>query len=147
MSLLRDGLSPAFRPYYRPMPVRLHNQANETIICSIAQLIARADPVVRARFFHGLADPSRLAILDALRDGEKTAGEVATSARLSPGNASRHLACLKDCGLVEARQDWRHVHYRLAEGVAELLSANEAFIDRVAERVAACNRPEMEDRR
>jgi DNA-binding transcriptional ArsR family regulator len=110
-------------------------------------MISRADPVVRARFFHGLADPSRLAILNALRDGEKTAGEVASSAGLSPSNASRHLACLKDCGLVEARQDWRHVRYHLAEGVAELLSDNEAFIERVAERVAACKRPEMGDRR
>lgn len=101
------------------------------------------DPLIRARFFHGLADPSRLAILDALLDGEKTAGQVASEAGLSPSNASRHLACLKDCGLVEARQDWRHVHYRLASGVAQLLEANEAFIERVAERVAACRRPEM----
>jgi DNA-binding transcriptional ArsR family regulator len=113
----------------------------------MAQLTVRADPAVRARFFHGLADPSRLAILDALRDGEKTAGEVASSAGLSPSNASRHLACLRDCGLVEARQDWRRVHYRLASGVAELLAANEAFIEGVAERVAACGRPEMGDRR
>ncbi len=102
------------------------------------------DSRVRARFFHGLADPSRLAILDALREGERAAGEIATAAGLSPSSASRHLACLKDCGLVEARQDWRRVHYRLAEGVAELLLVNDRFIDRVAERVAACDRSEME---
>lgn len=109
----------------------------------MAQVIAPVDLAVRARFFHGLADRSRLAILDALRDGERSAGEVAAAAGLTPSNASRHLACLKDCGLVEARQDWRHVYYRLADGVAELLAANDAFIDRVAERVAACERPEM----
>jgi DNA-binding transcriptional ArsR family regulator len=102
------------------------------------------DTLVRARFFHGLADPSRLAILDALSDGEHTAGHVANTAGLSPSNASRHLACLKDCGLVEARQEWRRIYYRLAEGVAELLLANDRFIERVAERVAACERPEME---
>ena len=99
---------------------------------------------LRARFFHGLADPSRLAILEALRVGELTAGEVAGAAGLSPSNASRHLACLKDCGLLEARQEWRRVYYRLAEGVAELLSANDRFVERVAGRVAACERPEME---
>ena len=103
------------------------------------------NPRVRARFFHGLADPSRLAILDALREGERTAGEIATAAGLSPSNASRHLACLKDCGLVEARQDWRRVYYRLADGVADLLLVIDRFIDRVAERVAACDRPEMEE--
>lgn len=101
-------------------------------------------PRVRARFFHGLADPSRLAILDALRDGERAAGEIAAAGGLSRSKASRHLACLKGCGLVEARQDWRRVFYRLADGVAELLLVNDRFIDRVAERVAACERPEME---
>jgi DNA-binding transcriptional ArsR family regulator len=99
---------------------------------------------VRARFFRGLADLSRLAILEALRGGELTAGEVATRSELSASNASRHLACLKDCGLIEARQEWRRVYYRLAEGVPELLAANDQFIDRVAERVATCERPEME---
>jgi DNA-binding transcriptional ArsR family regulator len=109
----------------------------------MTQLTTTADVGIRARFFHGLADPSRLAILDALRAGERTAGEVARTAKLAASNASRHLACLKDCGLVEARQDWRYVYYRLGEGVADLLAMNEAFIERVAERVAACDRPEM----
>ncbi len=109
----------------------------------MAQMTLGMSPRIRARFFHGLADPSRLAILEALRAGELTAGEVASSAQLSASNASRHLACLKDCGLVEARQEWRHVYYRLADGVEALLQANDAFIEQVAERVAACERPEM----
>jgi ArsR family transcriptional regulator, cadmium/lead-responsive transcriptional repressor len=104
------------------------------------------DRQVRVRFFHGLADRSRLAILDALRDGERTAGEIATAARLTPSNASRHLACLRDCGLVEARQDWRHVHYRLAGGTAELLTWIDAFLEQHGDRIAACARPEMEDK-
>lgn len=109
----------------------------------MAQVIPRTDLWTRARFFHGLAEPSRLAILDVLRLGECTAGGVAAGAGISPSNASRHLACLKDCGLVEARQEWRHLYYRLAPGVPDLLAANDAFIERVAERVAACERPEM----
>jgi DNA-binding transcriptional ArsR family regulator len=112
----------------------------------MTQLTVGTGLQVRARFFHGLADLSRLAILEALRGGELTAGEVASKAQLSASNASRHLACLKDCGLVGARQEWRRVYYRLAEGVAELLSANDQFIERVAERVAACERPEMLER-
>lgn len=113
----------------------------------MAQVIARVDPAVRVRFFRGLADPSRLAILDALGHGERTVGEAAAAAGLSVSNASRHLACLKGCGLVEARQDWRHVHYRLADGVAELLGMSEGFIERVADRIAACERPEMGEQR
>jgi DNA-binding transcriptional ArsR family regulator len=98
------------------------------------------DTLIRARFFHGLADLSRLSLLEALRDGEKTAGEAASAAGLTPSNASRHLACLRDCGLVESRQDWRQVYYRLADGVAELLETNDRFIERVADRIAACAR-------
>jgi ArsR family transcriptional regulator, cadmium/lead-responsive transcriptional repressor len=102
--------------------------------------------LVRARFFDGLADPARLALLDALRDGEMTAGEAAVAASLSASNASKHLACLRDCGLVESRQEWRHVHYSLAAGVGELLDVHDLFIERVADRVAACQRPEMRGR-
>jgi DNA-binding transcriptional ArsR family regulator len=98
---------------------------------------------VRARFFDGLADPARLALLDSLRERERTAGEAAASAGLSPSNASKHLACLRDCSLVESRQEWRHVYYRLADGVREILEANDAFIETVSEHIAACQRPEM----
>lgn len=106
----------------------------------------RLDQAVRARFYRGLADPSRLAILDCLADGERTAGDAAAAAGLSPSNASRHLACLRDCGLVEARQDWRFVYYRLSDGVAELLEADTPFISRVADLIAGCESPEMGDR-
>ena len=98
--------------------------------------MTRLDTVLRARFFHGLADLSRLSLLDALRAGERTAGEAAAAAGLTPSNASRHLACLRDCGLVESRQDWRQVYYRLADGVDDLLEANDRFIERAADRIA-----------
>src|SRR6266545_1858956 len=107
----------------------------------MAQMIALNSVRVRARFFDGLADPARLALLDSLRDGERTAGDAAAAAGLSTSNASKHLACLRDCGLVESRQDWRHVYYRLAEGVREILDANDAFIAGVAQRIAAGERP------
>lgn len=99
------------------------------------------DTLLRVRFFHGLADLSRLALLEALRAGERTAGEAATAAGLTPSNASRHLACLRECGLVESRQEWRQIHYRLTDGVEDLLAANDRFIERVADRIAACARP------
>lgn len=111
----------------------------------MTQTTTRVGPQLRARFFHGLADPSRLVLLDALRPGERAAGEIALAAGLSASNASRHLACLRECGLVESRQDWRHVYYRLADGVAELLAINDAFLEQVADRVAACTHPAMGD--
>ena len=107
------------------------------------QMMVGISVQVRARFFDGLADPARLALLDALRDGERTAGDAALASGLSASNASRHLACLRECGLVESRQDWRYVYYRLADGVADMLDANNAFVERVAYRIVACQRPEM----
>ncbi len=101
---------------------------------------------IQARFYQGFADISRLAILNCLREGERTVSEVATATRLSLSNASRHLACLRDCGLLEPREDWRYCHYRLANGVLKLLESNDAFIGKVANRIAACERPEMRRR-
>jgi DNA-binding transcriptional ArsR family regulator len=98
---------------------------------------------IQARFYHGLADPARLAILDLLRQRELTVSEVANTAGLTISNTSRHLLCLRDCGLVESRQNWRQVNYRLAEGVKALLESNEIFIAQVADRVESCQRPEM----
>lgn len=78
-----------------------------------------------------------------MRGIELTVGDVAVVARCTVSGASRHLACLKGCGLVESQRDWRHVRYRLAPGVGDLLRFNEAFIHRVADRMEACDAPEM----
>jgi DNA-binding transcriptional ArsR family regulator len=118
-------------------------RAADGIIFLMAQVIEARSLRVRARFFDALADPARLALVDALRDGERTAGNAAAATSLSPSNASKHLAYLRDCGLVESRQEWRNVFYRLADGVVELVEANDAFIERAADRIAARQRPEM----
>jgi DNA-binding transcriptional ArsR family regulator len=108
------------------------------------QTIDRPAIAAQTRLFRALGDPARLAILDVLRAGELPAGEIASAARLSPSNASRHLACLRECGLVDSRQDWRHVYYRLANAsTAHLLEAADRVLDDVASAMAACTRPEM----
>ena len=99
---------------------------------------------IRARFFHGLADPSRLALLEALRQGESCVSELVITTGLSQSNVSGHLACLKECGLVESRQQWRHVYYRLAGAhVAHLLEETDLVLEQIAEGTEAGDRPEM----
>lgn len=96
---------------------------------------------LKAKLFRGLADPSRLAILEALREGEKTVSELVAETGLSQPNASGHLACLRDCGLVASRQEGRHVYYKLAdERVDDVLRGAEAILAGVADRVYACTR-------
>lgn len=99
------------------------------------------DPALalRAKFFRGFADPSRLALLEALRAGEKTVSDLVAETGLTQSNVSGHLSCLRECGLVESRQQWRHVYYRLAdERVAALLRGAEDIVATTAQRVFAC---------
>lgn len=96
---------------------------------------------LKAKFFRGLADASRLAILEALRGGEQTVSEVVAATGLSQPNASGHLACLRECGLVTSRQEGRFVYYTLADPrIDALLRGAEEVVAGVAERVYACTR-------
>ena len=96
---------------------------------------------LKTKLFRGFADHSRLAILETLRDGEKTVSEVVTVTGLSQPNASGHLACLKDCGLVTSRQAGRFVYYRLADARLEIVLATvEGILADVAAQVYACTR-------
>lgn len=96
---------------------------------------------LRAKFFRGLADPSRLSILETLRSGPLNVGEIVSGTGLSQPNVSNHLACLLDCGLVRREQQGRFAHYSIAdERVANVLGlADEALAD-VAVEMLACIR-------
>lgn len=67
-----------------------------------------------ARRFHALADPTRLAVLDLLRDGERCVCDLTAALGATQSRLSFHLKVLKDAGLVLDRPDGRWVHYRLA---------------------------------
>ena len=102
-------------------------------------VVTSSSLALRAKFFRGLADPSRLALLAALRSGERTVSELVAETGLSQSNASGHLACLRDCGLVESRQEWRHVYYRLADDrLEQLLDVGDGILVATAQRIWAC---------
>lgn len=84
-----------------------------------------------------------MTILDALREGERTVSELVSATGLSQPNASSHLACLRDCGLVTSRQEGRFVFYTLADPrIDRMLNDAEALLADVAARVYACTRHE-----
>ena len=96
---------------------------------------------LKAKLFRGFADASRLSILEALRPGPRTAGEIAEATGLSQSNASNHLACLHECGLVEREQRGRFVHYRLSDDRVEvLLGTADSLLSDVARGVYECTR-------
>ncbi|MFN9787741.1 MAG: ArsR/SmtB family transcription factor [Planctomycetia bacterium] len=68
-----------------------------------------------AQRFRALGDPSRLALLQALMEGERTVGELCLVCPTSQANVSRHLALLHEEGVLARRKDGQHVHYRIAD--------------------------------
>jgi len=61
-----------------------------------------------------LADPTRLMILHALREGEKSVGELVKRLELPQSNVSRHLAVLRERAIVLTRREGTTIYYRLA---------------------------------
>jgi ArsR family transcriptional regulator, cadmium/lead-responsive transcriptional repressor len=96
---------------------------------------------LKAKLFRGFADPSRLSILEALRHGPLTVGQILEATDLSQSNASNHLACLRDCGLVVGEQDGRFTRYELSDKrVGKLLSLADELLADVARGVYECTR-------
>ena len=94
-----------------------------------------------AKLFHGLADLSRLSLLQALRAGPLSVSDLVDATGLSQPNVSNHLRCLRDCDLVTCERDGRFVHYQLSDPrVADLLQLADELLREVALGVEACTR-------
>ena len=68
-----------------------------------------------AERFKALADPARVRLLSAMRDGERSVGELVEDTGLTQANASKHLARLLQLGFVTRRRDGLHIYYHLAD--------------------------------
>lgn len=96
---------------------------------------------LKSKLFRGFSDPSRLAILEALRDRPLVVAEIIEATGLSQSNASNHLACLHDCGLVSREQQGRYVRYRLSDArVGALLGLADELLADVAKGIYECTR-------
>ena len=77
-----------------------------------------------------IAAPPRRRILTLVRDGELTAGEIASHFDVSRPAVSQHLTVLKEAGLVsERRNGTRRLYRARPEGLAELKDFLEEFWD------------------
>lgn len=96
---------------------------------------------LKAKLFRGFGDPSRLSILEALRDSPLNVSQIIEATGLSQSNVSNHLGCLKECGLVAAQQSGRYVTYQLSDDrVAELMASAESLLADIARDVYECTR-------
>lgn len=67
-----------------------------------------------AERFAALAEPARLHIMQALRSGERTVGELVEATGLGTANVSKHLQLLYGAGFLTRRKDGLRVYYGLA---------------------------------
>jgi ArsR family transcriptional regulator, cadmium/lead-responsive transcriptional repressor len=93
-----------------------------------------------ACLFHGFSDPSRLAIVRHLALGEHRVVDLTSHLRLAQSTVSKHLACLKDCGLVASRPEGRASMWSLnhTDTIIELLSAAERLLALTGDAVTLC---------
>jgi DNA-binding transcriptional ArsR family regulator len=71
----------------------------------------------KAEIFHALAHPTRIAIVEALRNGEMAAGRIIEQLGLEQANASQHFAVLRNKQIVTNRKEGNQVFYSLRDPV------------------------------
>jgi DNA-binding transcriptional ArsR family regulator len=93
-----------------------------------------------ACLFHGFSDSSRLAIVRHLALGEHRVVDLTDHLGLAQSTVSKHLACLRDCGLVESRPQGRASLFSLThpEATLELLAAAERLLGLTGDAVVLC---------
>ncbi len=66
-----------------------------------------------------LSDPTRREILNLLKSGKKSAGEISQHFDITAAAISRHLSVLKDADLIEDTRDGKYIFYDLNASVLE----------------------------
>jgi DNA-binding transcriptional ArsR family regulator len=111
-----------------------------TMKASLDPLGELAGLTAAACLFHGFSDPSRLSIVRHLALGEHRVVDLTDHLGLAQSTVSKHLACLKDCGLVTSRPEGRASMWSLnhPDTVVELLAATERLLALTGDAVTLC---------
>lgn len=97
------------------------------------------DLTAAVSLFRSLGDATRLAIVHELADGERRVVDLTRALGLAQSTVSAHLACLRDCRLVESRPVGRQSIYRLTQpALLGLLSAAEQLLADTGNAVDLC---------
>jgi DNA-binding transcriptional ArsR family regulator len=70
---------------------------------------------VEADFFRTLGHPVRVRVVELLRDGEMTVGDIQAELGIDSSGTSQHLAAMRRQGILEARKEGTSVHYRVRD--------------------------------
>jgi DNA-binding transcriptional ArsR family regulator len=101
----------------------------------------RTDPEALSRYFRVLGDPTRLRIVEALVERERTVSELVELLGAPQSRISNHLACLRWCRFVESERRGRTVVYRISdERVVSLLELASSLAEPNCDHLASCQR-------
>jgi DNA-binding transcriptional ArsR family regulator len=101
--------------------------------------LERVELAPAAALFRSLGDPARLAILRRLAAGPARVVDLVEAVGLAQSTVSKHLACLRDCGLVTSRAVGRASLFRLTQpALIDVLTAAETVLDATGQAVALC---------
>jgi DNA-binding transcriptional ArsR family regulator len=101
--------------------------------------IERTELTPAAALFRSLGDPARLMIVRRLANGPARVTDLVSSLGLAQSTVSKHLACLRDCGLVTSQPAGRASVFRLAQpALADMLAAAETVLAATGNAVALC---------
>lgn len=94
-----------------------------------------------AKFFSGLANPTRFKIVETLLEGEKTVTDLVDTLGASQSQVSNHLACLKWCGYVSCRQEGKFIYYQVTDQrIREILNLAKMVVADNALHITSCTR-------
>jgi ArsR family transcriptional regulator, cadmium/lead-responsive transcriptional repressor len=100
---------------------------------------APVDPAPAVALFRSLGDATRLAIVLRLAQGEARVVDLTRLLGLAQSTVSKHLACLRDCRLVDYRSKGRQSYYFLARPeLIDLLRSAELLLAETGDAVALC---------
>ncbi|MEK2479278.1 metalloregulator ArsR/SmtB family transcription factor [Streptomyces noursei] len=100
---------------------------------------SRVELAPAAALFRSLGDPARLAITRRLATGEARVVDLVAELGLAQSTVSKHLACLRDCGLVDSRPVGRASVFALTQpALLDLFAAAETVLVATGSAVALC---------
>jgi ArsR family transcriptional regulator len=133
-----DGASSEF-------PELTHKSGLDRYYRVVAMIAAGHDPACEVdlspavALFRSLGDATRLAIVHELARGERRVVDLTRTLGLAQSTVSAHVACLRDCGLVEGRPVGRQMLYRLSHPeLLAVLGAAEQLLAVTGSAVALC---------
>jgi len=94
---------------------------------------------LKAKVFKVFSDPTRLKILEVLREKERNVTEIMDILSMKQSTVSQHLRMLKECGVVNSRRNGREVIYSISDEIInEILDMGERLLVITVENMMTC---------